>query len=183
MEDRILLAKACNDGSVKSLDEIYAKYWRIVRSYLGTVDPNDCVDDICQEVFARICDRKCSYGGNSEVETFLLAVARNILHEALRAEKIKTCPQRQMKVLAHFLTRHTLPGSPIEALQTKELNHIVRTTICGLPPKSRQAVELVYIAGIPASKAARLIGCDFKVFRDRLNYGLRRLRQKLKDSV
>ena len=48
---------------------------------------------------------------------------------------------------------------------------------------SRQAIELVLLNGLKPKEAAKLIGCNIKIFRKRLDYGKMQLFKNLKKYI
>jgi DNA-directed RNA polymerase specialized sigma24 family protein len=68
---------------------------------------------------------------------------------------------------------------PAATLEISETTRIARTRTSELPPKARKAIELVYQKGLSAKEAAKIAGCDFKVFRKRLDHGLKRLKEEM----
>lgn len=182
IEDVILLKKACNEWCNKSLDNLYRKFSPSIRNNCLKTAPNDQLDDAVQELFIRILVHKCKYKGDGSVEGFLCKIATNIIHEQSNLNKVKYSTLKQIEVYSNFLANQ-LTSIPIEEIETQELNQIIKSAISELPPKSRQAIELVYFYGISAKKAAELTKCEFKVFRNRLNYGLKQLHKKLEKYV
>ena len=128
------------------------------------------VDDLIQETFVRILE-------DNQNKICISNIAQNVLYEQKRAEKMET---RHLKQL-FALYRSAISGVvSVDSLELKENLQILITAISELPPKSRQAIRLVYLEGMKAKEAATLIDCDFKAFRMRLDYGLKCLRKMIK---
>jgi RNA polymerase sigma-70 factor (ECF subfamily) len=180
IEDVILLQKACNDGCVESLAELHKRFGTTIRRYIQKAGSDGLAEDISQQVFTRICEGRCRYSSNGSVKSYLCGVARNILREQLRTAKIRTY-SLSPELTGTGLSQYSTQQIPIETLESAERRQALKAAISKLPSKSRQAVELVYIRGIPASKAAISIGCDFKIFRKRLSHGLNVLQKSLID--
>jgi DNA-directed RNA polymerase specialized sigma24 family protein len=126
----------------------------------------------------QICDQKCDYDCSSDIKNYLFGVARKIRNQELTPIN-KEVNGQNWEEIADNLHIPEFPASA-EILQRSESRRILEEKIARLPPKSRQAIQLVYLEGISAKKATTITKCDFKVFRDRLNYGLRCLKESEK---
>lgn len=177
IEDRILLRKAACRGRGDSLAIIYTKYQPIVHDYLKRAGADGMAEDICQAVFMQIQEGRCKYDGSSEVKSYLFGVARNLFKQELKSENTKTFNRDRIQVDGNLLVQRTIQECPTKALEAAESHQVLRDVIPQLPPKAYQAVKLVFLDGIPAKKAAKIAKCDFKAFRDRLDYGLRCLKK------
>ena len=180
IKDRILLKKACHNGCVDSLEEIYRKYRPMICDFLKKRGATSIAEDVCQTVFAQLCEGKCNYDGTSDVKNYLFGVARNTLNQQLRVILKETHAKSQIWIDGDVLIKQTTHQCPAQALNTAESQKILNETIANLPKKSQQAIKLVYIDAIPPKKAAKKAKCNFSVFRNRLDYGLRILEKHLK---
>jgi len=174
-EDRILLHKACNNKCPKSLTKIYCKYRVIIIDYLGKIGVEDIADDIYQLVFIRIYEGKCNYNSVSDVKWYLSKIAKNIMYEQLRSTNRKLYSPKQIRTLV----TDNIQNCPHDALETSDIAQILDEAIANLSPKSRQAIELVYLQGKRRSQAAKELGCDYATICDRIKYGLKKLKEKL----
>ena len=181
-QDSILLRKACKKGCSKSLDSLYRKFSPVIREHLDKNGLNHQLDDVVHEIFLRILVCKLNYKGTGCPRRFLCRTAENISHEQFNANKITISSLQQIGIDGAYSIEESI-SIVLEAIELKELSHIVKNAISELPPKSRQAIELVYFNGITAKEAAELIQCEFRVFRMRLNYGLKLLYKKLEKYV
>jgi RNA polymerase sigma factor (sigma-70 family) len=179
--DTILLTKACQDGCKKSTESLYIKF---------KPDNDKCqkpcwlqdIEDSYHELFLRIQEGKVHYEGKGNTDSFLRNTLKNIHLEQHNKDKLKFQSLQQMENNGIFHPdNHT--HHPLKALEIDEVKQILMKTISELPIKSHQAIELVYFDGIPAKQAAESIGCEFRIFRNRLKYALKKLRKKLKQYM
>lgn len=180
-EDRILLKRAARDGCSASLTTIYLKYQPMICDFLQKNGADDIAEDICQSVFMEIHEGRCKYDGSSEAKSFLFGVANNFHKNHIRSDKKKTYSLLSHKIEGNLIAWDNSEGCPLESLQAAESRQIIQEITAELPPKANQAIDLVYLKGIPAAKAADLAGSNFNTFRKRIELGLRHLYEKSKN--
>jgi RNA polymerase sigma factor (sigma-70 family) len=176
--DTILLLKACKENCKKSTESLYIKF----KSETGNKSHNSRskkdLDDSIQELFVRILDKKLNYKQKGNSKAFLRKTIKNIQLEQFNSNKLKHQSLQDMESNGIFLPdNHTY--HPLKALENEEVKQIIMKAISELPTKSQQAIELVYLDGIPAKQAAESISCEFRIFRNRLKYALKILKEKL----
>ena len=136
------------------------------------------LDDLIHDLFARILDKKLNYKQKGNPKAFLNTTIKNIQLEQFNSNKLKLQSLQDMENSGIFHPdKNTNP--PLQALENKEVKQVIMKAISELSPKSRQAIELIYLDGLPAKKAAESIGCEFRIFRNRLKYALKKLKEKL----
>ncbi|MBN1980079.1 MAG: sigma-70 family RNA polymerase sigma factor [Chitinivibrionales bacterium] len=174
IEDRELLWKACHEGCGQSLSAIYVRYRKPVCDYLRKIRADGLAEDICQDVFGRICEKRCDYNGRSNVKDYLFGIASNILHNHQRTKKEKNFPSDQLESLAGELRISTIPSAE-SILETEDRFQEIQKSFLLLPPKSRQAIEIWLQEG----DCYPTIPCDANTFGMRLSYAIRCLRKKM----
>jgi RNA polymerase sigma factor (sigma-70 family) len=180
-DNKILLLKACNENCNESIEKFYLRF----KSFINKLHKSFLVQDLedyFQEFFVRMQEHKLKYEAKGSPEAFLKKTIINIFLEQINKNKIKP------KSLHEMENDDLFPADkdahiPLQAIDTEERNQIIMTAIAELPPKTRQAIELVYIGRLTPKEAAKLIGCDFKIFRKRLNYGKKQLYKKLEKYI
>ncbi|KKM63515.1 hypothetical protein LCGC14_1510680 [marine sediment metagenome] len=181
-EDRILLKKAIDESCPEILGRIYKRYKPFISRYIAQkVRIEDDNQSIAQTVFLRLCQGKCKYSGDSDVQGYLCGIAKNVLRDYFKAKKrrVKVHSLAEIEVIGDLLVMDSCDDDPLENLQNVEIRLIFRKVVAKLPPKSRQAVELVYLDGIKPPDAAKQLGCNAKTLRDRLYSGISKLREEL----
>ncbi len=171
-EDVRLMLKV-KTGDRQAYTQLYQKYVPVVRRYLARRDMHaQSCDDLTQEVFTRIWHARARYRPLSPLKYYLLGVAANVQRES------------RSRVGNHLAldTRHLecLPdakrASPPSRVQSAEQIQAIRTLMTKLATRQRQAVELVYLAGLPPDEAARRLGCSLKTIHTHLYQARRKLR-------
>jgi RNA polymerase sigma factor (sigma-70 family) len=146
-----------------------------VKAGVGGIDEDDY-----QEALVRIIDKSGQNEIKQENTTLIYGIAKNVRNERLKARKLEIYHLKKL----FSLYRRAQSGSYID--KTPELEdkfQILKAALAELTPKSRQAIELVFFDGFKPKQAAELIGCNFKVFRKRLAYGLGYIRKKMKKFI
>ena len=180
-DNKILLLKACNENSKESIEKVYLKFKADIDKLHNSRALQD-LEDCFQEFFVRIMNKKVNYEGRGKPDNFLSKSIRIIRLEQFNKNKIK-CKSMQEMENDGFFPAHKDAFDPLQVLDNEKRNQIIMTAFSELPPKTRQAIELVYFEGLTPKKAAELIGCDFKIFRKRLNYGKKQLYKKLEKYI
>jgi len=181
-KDRILLSKAIRRSDRGAQEYIYIKFASFIRRFIkSSGDFGQQGDDLMQEVFLTLCQGKCQYLGNTDVQGYLCGIAKNVVQNYNRNKKcrISTYAVREKNASRE---PHQLEGKindPEKIVQLKEFEEAVHKAVVRLPEKSRQAVALVLIHKIRPYQAAAKAGCSFVVFRNRLCHGLELLRKEL----
>jgi len=184
IQDRTLLKRAIYEKDQYAQKYLYLKYKPAVRQFIKNTGKFDgYVDDLVHEVFVNICDGKCQYSGSTDVRGYLCGVAKNVVKYHVRREK--------RRVRANLIYRNNISTEPnhvinitnkSENYRFDKFQETLRQTIAKLPSKSREAVELVLIHKIKPHQAAKKLGCSSAIFRNRLHYGLKKLRREHSNS-
>ena len=180
IEDRILLKKAARDRCHQSLAIIYRKHRLTVYDYLKRAGADGMAEDICQTVFVRLCMGKYNnYAGQTAADDYLCTVARNILRNHRKVKAETAYPPNQIDGLNAEQTIDIQQDS----LETAEEHQRLNKLIAELPPKSRQAIELA-LKDIGKGRGAIWTHAynDPDVFRKRLRYAIKLLREKIINS-
>ena len=133
-------------------------------------------EDIVQEVFLRTWHNLPDYQDISSARTYLFGIARNIIRENQRRRyKDPLTRARSYDIFDEDEEEDaSLPAKPIDPLRA-ELTVIVEEAIARLTPIQRQAIDLVYLRGLPYPQAAKLADCSTIQLRSRLFRAYRRL--------
>ncbi len=147
--DTGLMVKA-REGDRAAYEKIYRRYFSAVVSFLARrTGSRDVGEDLAQEVFTRVWERRTRYQPLAPVRNYLLGVAANVLRES-RAKG-------HDQVFFDIDDSDTLPDAnrpqPPSQAQSAEQLQAVGTMMASLSARQRQAVELVYLAGLAPAEA------------------------------
>jgi RNA polymerase sigma-70 factor (ECF subfamily) len=171
-EDVRLMLKV-KGGDQLAYTRLYEKYVPVVKRYLARREGQfQSREDMAQEVFTRIWRRRGQYQPLAPVTHYLLSVAANVLHES-RAKSHG--PGSTGLCAPQALVDESEPSPPSRAQFAEQLQ-AMRALMASLPVRQRQAVELVYLAGLGPDEAADRLGCSVRTVRVHLCLARRRLR-------
>ncbi len=172
-EDIRLMIKARN-GDRLAYDQLYSRYFHTVVSFLvrHNARRNAC-EDLAQEVFTRVWYHRSRYQPLAPLKNYLLGVATNVLRE----DRAKSRGRVHLDVCNPETLMDTSQPSPPSQAQFAEQLQTVRTLMTSLATRERQAVELVYLAGLAPNEAARRLGCSRQTIYSHLCSAREKLRK------
>jgi RNA polymerase sigma-70 factor (ECF subfamily) len=172
-EDIRLMIKARN-GDRLAYDQLYSRYFQTVLSFLirHNARRNIC-EDLAQEVFTRVWYHRNRYQPLAPLKNYLLGVAANVLRE----DQAKSRSRIPLVVCDLETMKDTSRPSPPSQAQFAEQLKTVRTLMTSLTTQQRQAVELVYLAGLAPKEVARRLGCSRQSLRSHLCSARQKLRE------
>lgn len=173
-EDTLLMLEV-KKGDHQAYARLYEKYAPAVKGYVGQHDGRCSRDDLVQEVFTRIWSHRDQYQPTGSVKSYLLGISANVLRED--QTRIGRHSRVDLRELESIVDTES-PSPPLRAQSTEQLEAL-RTLIAGLPAAQRQAVEMVYLSGLPPSKALQQLGGS----RNALRISLSRARRKLRRLI
>ncbi|MHC4915545.1 MAG: RNA polymerase sigma factor [Planctomycetota bacterium] len=160
-------------GDRAAMKALYDRHAEKVYAFArGMTGSGDKATEVVQETFlraARACGR---FRGQSQFSTWLLSVARSVVHDFGRSAARRS---RDADLDPPFRSN---PG-PDRNLDSRELTETVRRAVMRLPERERAAVTLCELQDLPLADAAVVLG--WKV--GRLKSVLFRARGRLKKDL
>jgi RNA polymerase sigma-70 factor (ECF subfamily) len=155
------------------------RYGGAVRSVaLSFARDGDELDDLCQEIWTRVYERRCSYSGTGPVVAWIIVIARRACVSHARREGSF---RRAMALVASA----TLPPGP-DGTATPETelldNHrrrILLEALSVLPDRQREAIMARLWHGYGPSEASTILGCKQASVRSLLREGFAKLRRSI----
>lgn len=168
-------------GDARAFEQLYAALRPSVEGFVTSMDgelPAHEREDLVQEVFVRAWLSLANYRGQARGSTFIFGIARNVMLERLRArirERAKLAAwHRGMGQSSRYTDHASAEDDDLEVAQA------IRNGIARLSRKQRQAMELVFDAGLSVLQASAVAGCSLKAFRQRLDRARQALRSALR---
>ena len=173
MDDDIQLMLRIRDGDHHAFTELRCRYIPYLkRFFAGLGCPGSVREDLVQEVFSRVWNKREEYQPTSTVKSFLRGFASNIWCEHCYHSQHQSAVYQQIGMVRNSYN----PSSDPVVLQYRELAEAFKQTKTRLPDKQRQAVELVLESGLSHSEAAKRAGCSYSAFRQRFHDAKKQLR-------
>jgi RNA polymerase sigma-70 factor (ECF subfamily) len=156
------LALAARDGDEGALDRFvegsYDQVWRLC----ARVVDEQCADDLAQDSFIHAVRSLSRFRGDASARTWLLAIARNLCMDELRARTRRRRRDASLFVSATSLGVNADGGA--DAGQD-----IAVTDVLGrLDPDRREAFVLTQMLGLSYQEAADVCACPIGTIRSRV---------------
>jgi RNA polymerase sigma-70 factor (ECF subfamily) len=142
-----------------------------LRPFVAQRVPSADVDDVIQDVFARMQRGLAGLRDDERFSGWLYQVARSAIAERGRARA------------RHPLADDTKVAEPAAELDeddratSRDLSSCVAIFVAGLPSPYREAVTLVELEGLTGREAAALVGISVSGMKSRVQRGRARLRE------
>ena len=147
-------------------DNVYRLAYRILRG-------KDAAEDITGDVFLEVWRNAGRFERQSEVSTWLFAVARNKSIDALRRSVTDTLDEDAMLLIKDEA------DDPDTLIRNQQRDSVLRKCLKHLSPAQRAVVELVYFHDQTTGEAARIAGIAHGTVKTRLFYAREQLMQLL----
>ena len=119
------------------LEELFSAYYKDVYHYLYSLSRDASLsEDLAQEVFTDVITSAASFRGDSEVKTWLFAIARNKWYSWLRRKN----RQPETEMLTEFL--ESSDQTPEDHYQMKELAERIHQMLEQEPERTQKIVLL-----------------------------------------
>ncbi|MBO9631574.1 MAG: sigma-70 family RNA polymerase sigma factor [Chitinophagaceae bacterium] len=151
-------------GSSLAFDTLYYRYFESVRANILRITRNEtATDDILQEVFIQLWERRKQLADREKVSGWLFVVSYNRSLNHLR--KISTERLKQQSPGLQIVT--DWPAE--EALQEMQLR-LLEEAIAQLPPQRRKVFELCKFKGFTYDQAAQELSISKNTVKDHLSH-------------
>ncbi len=173
--ERLILTRVVCHQDRRALATLYLKYHKQIESYIASyISSATDTEDLAQEVFIQLCAGKGHYDGRTEVKSYLLGIARNIIRRYYRRKR-KISSSETVFIRSIDTIR---PGYDIH----QQFERITEDAITRLHPKERQAIRLRFVEGLGPKEAAKKAGCSIGAFYKRLERAEKAMREAVKNK-
>jgi len=149
------------------------RHWAPVVTYvLGLLDSRDAAEDVAQETFVRLWERREAWELEGSVRALLLRVARNLSLDELRR---RSAQERT----ARAAPRNALQLTPDEELEKLEVRTVIARAVESLPQRRREVFILVHHHGLSYREAAEVLDLSPQTVANHLTMALADLRRLL----
>jgi len=161
-------------GDAAALDELLNCYWSQLVRYAGSVTGSwDTAQDVTQEAFVRLWERRESWDRSGSVQALLYRIVRN-----LALDLKKSAEREESRVLAVAETTPAVP-TPLEVTATVEFEEAFREALGHLSPRRREVYELVRLEGLSYAEVGEILGISTQTVANHLTAAVSFLRDRL----
>ncbi|MBI3252831.1 MAG: RNA polymerase sigma factor [Candidatus Omnitrophica bacterium] len=185
-EDWILIQKF-RDGDPSGFQEIFNRHRsRVINLSFRFLQNREAAEDVAQEVFIKIYEKKLVFNPKAKFTTWLYRVTVNASLDRTKRksffdrslDKVETGDGGEDKTLLETLSDRSAV-SPAAALEQKELSGLVQAALRKLPEKLRVPILLHRFDGLPYGEIAQILGTSVKAVERRIYHAKEALRASL----
>lgn len=178
MNDEPQILEQLKEGNEDIFLFLFRKYYKDLVLFAGTILPDrkDICEDIVQNVFLDLWNRRCDVTIKTSLKSFLLQSVRNGCLDELRHAKVVRAHADYVAFLgndAGSLTEQYILYSDLEFSLKEGLN--------AMPEEYRQAFELNRMQGLKYREIAAHLQVSERTVEERIGKALKFLRHYLKD--
>ena len=165
-------APALEDGT--DMAALWIRYHPRLKLYIAARLGETEAEDLTQDIFLSLFRRNGIGRVQTDVEAYLLGMARNLVAQHLRNKRRRPIAISIEEIESMEVRRESEPDS--------KLGEEILVALERMSPKAREAIRLRFLEGLDPQDAARQAGCTVRVFYKRVHKGITTLR-KLVHSV
>lgn len=179
IDERLILRRAVRERDRSAVASLYLMYYPRIKSYIASRINSDAdIEDLAHDVIVQLCTGKSHYDGSSDVESYLLGIARNMIgryHRRSRRSVEIMCADSTMRVCLKDDTGQD--PDPARRISAEQLKRIMEDPQLKLSPKARQSIMLRFVEGLKPREAAGKAECSLAAFYKRLERAAKALRE------
>lgn len=171
------LIRGIQAGAADSMNELLRKYWPGVVEYAARyAEHHDAAEDIAQELFLRLWQKKLSWKQEGSLRSFLYGVARNLARNQGRR-------WREVRVASlETLDTHLVDTArcPSETVVERELEVRCEQAVSGLPARRQEIFILAREHGLSYREIAEVLNISPQTVANQMSAALAHLRNALR---
>lgn len=142
------------EGNKEAFTALYLHYSpQLYMNVLGMVRDPLVAEEIIQELFIKIWQKKESKSLNENFAGYLYRASQHLVHDFFRKLQRNHVLLEQFRILAQINY-----VSNVDALDDQNSIYVVEKAICRLSPQQKRVYELVKGEGLTYKKAAEIMG-------------------------
>lgn len=167
------LLRLVASGDVAAYKILFTKYWDQIYStaFMFTKSP-DLSEDLTQDVFAKIWEKRINLSGVEKLEGYLFITARNLIFDRMRKKVFITESDEYLRAYFSDPT-----DSPHEKYEMKELNTFIQKGISQLPLQQQTAFRLSRFQGLSHEEIAVKMGIARQTVKSHIGRAIISLRK------
>jgi len=175
------LAERIRQGDERAFDRLLEERWALLVAYIvGHVGDVELAQDIVQDAFVRLWERRRDIDPSRSLVAYLYQMARRRAIDELRREEVrKRWAERERRLTAEA----TITDAPLRRITDREVLAAVERAIAGLPGRRREAFTLVHVQDLSYRQAAAVMGSAPQTVANQVAAALAQLRRELRVLV
>lgn len=171
--DAVLLARL-RASDHAALDALLARHWSPIFLYaVRRTGSQDAAEDVAQEVFCRLWERRTSWRSEGSVRGLLFRLARNFAVSAHRRDRAQERAQHTFAAVTGDL--FIAPLAP----ERPALRAALERAIAALPPRRQEVFLLRMVVDLSYQEIAEVMGTSKQTVANQLSRALATLRNSL----
>ena len=173
--DSILLERVAL-GDATALNSLLDRHWPALVSYSARLLGNwDAAQDVTQETFVRIWERREQWRSNGSVRALLYQITRNLVLDAQKRQ------DRRTNWIRDRYRDERRIATPLQELQRSELEEAFREALQALPERRREVFVLARVDGLSYREIGEVMGVAPQTVANQLSAALSTLREALQE--
>lgn len=161
-------------GNESCFEQLFVRYYVVVRKFIGGfIGDGQASEDLAQELFIRLWNRRFSLDPSESVRNYLMVSARNAALNFLKAQ------ERKSEVPVAEAETQVSEGSLLDPLCYQQLEMELRRAISTLPERRRQVFVMSRVDMLPNEEIASRLGLSIRTVEKHIELALKDL-QKVK---
>ena len=150
---------------LKALQDVWYRFC------LSMLRDADQAADATQETALRFLKQLASFRGESQLQTWSLGIALNVVRESRRKNRADTTPLESDAEVAATLR--------VARLEDAEEQQKMRSILDQLPDRQREALVLRFFEQLSVEQTAQTMGCAVGTVKATVHQALRALRERM----
>ena len=161
------------EGDQVAFEKIYDRYsTRVFQNTLRLTKSQDIAEELLQETFYRIWEKRSLIDTNKPIKAYLFRIAENLAYDHFRKiAKDKVLSQQLIDIASQYYDHID------EMIESKENNQILQSAIAALPPKRREIFLLCKFEGKSYREVSVLLGISESTINDHIVKAMRFLKE------
>jgi len=171
------LALQIRNGDAIAFDTLVVRYYQpLLNMVVRYVDSIDVADDVLQEMFVRLWERRSSWTIPDSVREYLYSSARNTALNTIRGS------QRRKRAEGKAVEPAADSGAEDSSatIENNEFVAAVWSAVDELPERGREVYTLAYQHGLTYGEIARILGVSLPTVKTHMARALVALQRKLR---
>jgi RNA polymerase sigma-70 factor (ECF subfamily) len=174
--DAAQLMAQIRGGSVAAMGRLIDRFWEeLVRYAARDLTDTDAAQDVVQEAFIQVWERRRSWIAVSSGRAYLYRIVRSLVIDEKRKRKV-----RQSWVSRVRSRPPAGPPTPAEVLEEERILATYRRTVAALPERRREVFTLVFLEGLSHDEAASVLNISTQTVANQMATALRQLRNAIR---